>query len=69
MYQAHYINPLFQFGKKTYELVITDDAGVLPTERQWMDFDETITDQEMIVRAETFIDAVLARQAEQQVIE
>lgn len=30
MYQAHYINPLFQFGKKKWRLVLTDDSGQYP---------------------------------------
>ena len=62
-YQASYINPLYQFDKQLYELVLEDDAGVLPTVRQWVEFDEVVDEQSMITRAEQIIDAVLAQQA------
>ena len=62
MYQAHYINPHFQFGKKNFELILEDDAGVLPTIRQWAKFNENVTDDEMITFAENIIDQVLAEQ-------
>lgn len=30
MYQAHYINPLIQFGRVGWDLVLADDRGQLP---------------------------------------
>lgn len=43
MYQAQYINPLFQLGYIDYELILTDDAGVLPTVRMPKTFKDDAT--------------------------
>lgn len=62
MYQPAFINPHKQFGKQNYELVLTDDAGVLPTIRQWMSFPEDVKDSELFEAAEDYITHVLDTQ-------
>jgi len=63
-YQASFINPLVQFGKRTVELLLVDDAGVLPTIRQWRDFPAAITAQELVTAGQAAITAVLQEQAD-----
>lgn len=62
MYQPAFINPHKQFGKQNYELILTDDVGVLPTIRQWMSFPEGIKDTELFKKAEEYITHVLDSQ-------
>lgn len=46
-YQAHYINPLIQFGFAEFDLIIEDDEGVLPPCRIHKTFKDTVTQAEL----------------------
>lgn len=60
MYQAHYINPLFQFDKKVWRLICTDDAGELPELRFEKEFWGTTTRAYLKTYANARIAAYLA---------
>lgn len=62
MYEAHYINPLYQYGYHMYELILEDPTLERPTIRHWVKFHDTVTDDEMLTRAEEIIDEVVAAQ-------
>ena len=61
-YQAHYINPLRQFGKISYDLILSDPDGILPSVRQNMQFPKDVLDIDLIEAAENFTDQVLSEQ-------
>ncbi len=64
MYKARFINPLKQFGKQNYELILTDDEGVLPPIRQWCKFSDKVTDDELIEFADSYIKQYLNERAD-----
>lgn len=59
MYKAHYINPLIQHGRKNFDLILTDDAGELPTQRIAKSFIDTVTEDEILIDANNTIIQVL----------
>lgn len=62
MYKARLINPLKQFGKLNLELILEDEAGVLPFVRQWCKFPDTVTDQQILEYTEKIIDIHVAQE-------
>ena len=66
MYIASYINRHTQFGKLNATLVLTDDAGLMPLQRQWMKFPDTVTQQQLDDAAAARITQVLIDLADQE---
>ena len=62
MYQAHYINPLKQLGQISFDLILTDDEGVLPEVRVSKSFPDDITEDDLIQHANTAIASLLVEQ-------
>jgi len=54
---ARFINPLIQFGKKQYDLVIFDGDRIVS--RQNVKFDEDITDEQMEAYANNVIELMI----------
>lgn len=63
MYQATYINPIYQLGRIEYELLLVDDAGILPDQRIPKSFPDTSTQTELDAEANRTIAVVRASQA------
>lgn len=55
MYTAHYINPLEQFGKIGYDLILVDDENILPELRISKNFDVSVTLEQMEQEAQRAI--------------
>jgi hypothetical protein len=62
MYKAHYINPLIQYGRIDFTLVIEDDEGIVPTYRLEKSFLESVTAEELDQIAAQEIERILAEQ-------
>ena len=50
MIHAHFINPLFQFGKKEFDLLLKDEGDNVLS-RSHFSFSENVTEQELESRA------------------
>lgn len=59
MYKAHYINPLIQYGRKEFTLLIEDDENILPPYRMGASFLTDATDEAMAEHAKNVIDSIL----------
>jgi hypothetical protein len=60
VYKARFINPQTLFGKIERDLILTDDAGVLPPVRQHIRLPEGASDTDFLDVAQRFIRALAA---------
>lgn len=74
MYKATYINPLVQFGRSEYTLVLVDDAGVMPTLRQQCSFTpdqlaqmQAIAESAITAATKDFNDGVIRRWVDERI--
>jgi hypothetical protein len=61
-----YINPHKQFGLLSVELLLEDDASIMPSRRQWMTFKDE--DDKVMASAADIIAAEAVKQAEDKII-
>lgn len=59
MYQAHYINPLIQFGRLELDLILEDDTGTYPPIRNHKSFTLPVVEADLKNAANYDISAFL----------
>jgi len=55
MYQAHFINPITQYGQTSYSLILSDNSGIFPSIRLDIVFSENVNEDELLIAANQVI--------------